>query len=261
MRDFMKKFLIAALLVVVAGQSYAPMTWKSGLQLADGSTRDRVDITADDISINGLGFRSVSLTADLTVSGVNGLDTGTQANGTWYALHIITNNRGSQIASLFSLSATAPAFPATYTQFRRVSWHRNNGSGDLYRFINAPDSNWFWWNENVSGADHRVLTLSSGSAIVYTDVPCAAVAAPTCRAVRIAGWTGGGTATRREISVRSNDLVNRTTTTVDVMVRVDSATLAGGTVIVGVDSSQIFEYLTGVAGAVHLELLAYEDLR
>ena len=60
---------------------------------------------------SGVPYRAtaVNLTVDITVSGVNGLDTGSEAASTWYYIWVIYN--GTTVAGLLSTSATAPTMP------------------------------------------------------------------------------------------------------------------------------------------------------
>lgn len=118
---------------------------KANLQVLpnNGAPNTKVDVTADVLSVLGVAVASVNVTADITVSGANGLDTGAAANSTWYAVFVITNALGTLIAALFSISATAPTLPGGYTTFRRVGWVRRNSSGNFVRFRMQGD--WWYW--------------------------------------------------------------------------------------------------------------------
>ena len=59
----------------------------------------------------------INVTGSTNTSGVNGLDTGSLAANTWYYLFLIYNPTTSTVASLYSLSATAPTLPTGYTAF------------------------------------------------------------------------------------------------------------------------------------------------
>lgn len=96
-----------------------------------------VTITADDIVLFGSGnsplrVGSVNVTADITASGANGLDTGAEAGNTFYYVWIISN--GSTTAALLSTSATAPTMPTGYTFKALVSVVRNDGSSNFISF-------------------------------------------------------------------------------------------------------------------------------
>jgi len=136
-----------------------------------------VDITADLISVQGVSLSNVSVSANTGLSGVpNGLDSGSLSNGTWYAVFVITNNQGTQIASLLSL-ATAPSLPAGYTRFRRVGWVNINGSSNITQFQNVGD--WWYWTD----AAQFIYSNPSGTTSLARAVP------PTSK---IASWAESG---------------------------------------------------------------------
>ena len=95
----------------------------------------QIDITADELVVkdtsgNALILSSVSVTADITASGANGLDTGSEASSTWYYGYVIAKSDGTT-ASLLSTSATAPTMPATYTYKALVSAVYNDSSSNF----------------------------------------------------------------------------------------------------------------------------------
>jgi len=99
-----------------------------------GTPNSKVDFTADEVVLKTSGdstvtLYGVSVTADITVSGANGLDTGSEASDTWYYLWLIYN--GTTVAGLLSTSATAPTMPSGYTYKALVSAVRNNGSSNF----------------------------------------------------------------------------------------------------------------------------------
>jgi len=115
----------------------------------NGAPLSKVDVSADRLSVQGVILAPVSYTADVTVTGVNGRDTGTEQLSSWYALFVICNDAGTLAGSLLSL-ATTPTLPVGYTKFRRVSWVRNNASGnfvsarrvgDTVLYYNPPANN------------------------------------------------------------------------------------------------------------------------
>lgn len=79
--------------------------------------------------INDLGdiVLTATITPAINVSGVNGLDTGTEAASTWYHLWII-GDPGAKVATaaIYSLSPTSPTMPTGYTLKRRIASVRND---------------------------------------------------------------------------------------------------------------------------------------
>lgn len=77
---------------------------------------------------------AIATLADLAVSGAGGLDTGAEANSTWYSAWLIGKLDGT-INTLLSLSSTAPTMPAGYVYKRRIGWARNDASGNIIPFL------------------------------------------------------------------------------------------------------------------------------
>jgi hypothetical protein len=76
---------------------------------------------------------TVSVTADITASGANGLDTGAEANSTWYYGWVIAKADGTK-AALLSTSSSAPTMPSGYTYKALVSAVRNNSGGNFIAY-------------------------------------------------------------------------------------------------------------------------------
>lgn len=95
----------------------------------------QMDIDADETILqndSGSSFMasSVNETVDITVSGVNGLDTGSEAGSTWYFIWSIAKVDGT-VDSLLSLSSTAPTLPSGYTFKSLVGAVRNDSSSNF----------------------------------------------------------------------------------------------------------------------------------
>ncbi|MBC2659822.1 hypothetical protein H7A76_30680 [Pseudomonas sp. MSSRFD41] len=101
---------------------------------ASGTSASAV-FSADEIVIENSSnqyqtLRGVSISPSLASSGANGLDTGTSTSNTWYSVWVIWN--GTNIAGLFSLSATNPTLPSGYTHRARIGWVRTDGTANKY---------------------------------------------------------------------------------------------------------------------------------
>lgn len=92
----------------------------------DVTSDTAISVTADSIALATASLyyvaKSISLTVNTTTSGANGLDTGSIANNTWYAVWVIYN--GTTVSGLLSLSGTSPTLPAGYTYKARAGWVR-----------------------------------------------------------------------------------------------------------------------------------------
>lgn len=144
-----------------------------------------VDITLDEVVLtDGIGgllkFVSPStITVDITASGVNGLDTGSEAANTWYHIYLISD--GTNLKGIFSTSATAPSQTNTpgYTYFEYIGGIRNNASSAF--------------NQQYSvGKRTDVSHLVAAASISYTSLTSVSIASfVPPNAVRVRGylWT------------------------------------------------------------------------
>lgn len=145
-----------------------PVAWASPSTVTIGKGVCRGKNNLHDVVYTGGG-----LTADITASGANGLDTGVEAVSTFYFVHVIADSTGTNpIASLLSLSKTAPTLPGGYNIFRAVGIIRNDSAGNFVYFrMDGLDTQ----REIVYGSDvNSRIVLSAGAATVITDVSCAA---------------------------------------------------------------------------------------
>ncbi len=137
------------------------LAYHKNLVIVDAST-STVDIDADEIELtdtNGLPFlaKSVNLTANLSSSGVNGLDTGSETASTLYFIYGIYN--GTTVASLLSLSSTAPTLPSGYTSKGLVGAIFNNSGSDFDNF------------RQIGDVVFRRLDTTSGTEINWEGIP------------------------------------------------------------------------------------------
>lgn len=107
----------------------------AGLALSATGANANVSISASELLLRGADgsprlVSGVSLSLNTSGAGANGLDTGSIAASTWYALWVIDN--GTTTASLLSLSSTAPTMPSGYTHKARVGWIRTDGTGNKW---------------------------------------------------------------------------------------------------------------------------------
>lgn len=127
-----------------------------------------------------------ALTVDITVSGAGGLDTGSEANSTWYNVWFIQKSSDGTQSLILSVSATAPTMPAGYDIKRRVGELYNNASGNLM-WIRTPKGmgcrRRILYRADQQTAPLRIVSAGNPTATTWTDANCAAAAPPTCREV------------------------------------------------------------------------------
>lgn len=94
-----------------------------------------VAVTYDElITDSGTRITSGSLSAAITTSGANGLDTGAEASGTWYYIWVIRKSSDGTVALLLSVSSSSPTMPTDYDEKVLVSAVRNDGSSNFVSF-------------------------------------------------------------------------------------------------------------------------------
>lgn len=109
-----------------------------------------------------------TLTAAITTSGANGLDTGSEASDTWYFIFVCSGASG--VAALLSTSQVSPTLPAGYDESFRLVGSVYNDSGSDFRYF----------FQKGAGRQRRVCynadrttelrALSGGSATTWTAV-------------------------------------------------------------------------------------------
>lgn len=169
----------------------------SGLKASASGAGASIAVSADSLAVMSAGgmtrlLRNVALSINAAGAGANGLDAGTLAAGTWYALYVICKDDGS-VAGLLSLSATSPTLPDGYTHFARVGWIRTDGTANKYplgftqygrRVQYKLGGNLTALPLMASGAQGNVSTP------IYVAVPVGAFVPPTAAAIRLAGMNG-----------------------------------------------------------------------
>lgn len=115
------------------------------LSVAAGQARDSTDTF--DIAL------SATTTLNATANGLNGLDTGSFAANTMYAIHVIADSANFlPTGVIMSLSATAPTLPFGYSGFKQIGWWASDGS--THFFIGYTTGNGssrsFWYDTKQS---------------------------------------------------------------------------------------------------------------
>lgn len=129
------------------------------LTVASGAARD----STNQIDIN----LATGVTINAAINGVNGLDTGSLAASTVYAVFLIADAAQFNVpACLISTSATAPVLPTGYGIFRRIGWAVTDSSSH-FLVLNQSGRTFFY--------DSPVRVLNGGAATSQTAVSLAAV--------------------------------------------------------------------------------------
>lgn len=132
-----------------------------------------VDIDADavllfDSSGNAKRFASLNETLDITASGANGLDTGSEGSSRWYHLWAIGKEDGT-LDGLLSESSTAPTPPSGYDFKGYLGAVYNNSSSNFDKF--AQRGNRF--------SVPYVQVLNNGTSASFATISLSAFLPPT----------------------------------------------------------------------------------
>lgn len=128
------------------------------VNLYDGSAYKGFLITAD-------------VTAAITSSGANGLDTGAEAANTFYCVWGIGKSDGT-FALLLSVSTTSPTLPTGYT-FKRLLWGvANNNSSNFVGFEHLRNGKCVYTDTETSSV-RGINVLTAGTGVATTAISMA----------------------------------------------------------------------------------------
>ena len=131
----------------------------SGEARAKGA-RDTIDLPAP-------------VNVDITVAGVNGLDTGVESANQWYYIYVIGDSTAAlATAGLLSTNQNTPMLPPGYDIYRRVGTVRNQG-GDFRDFVQIGTGSYrdVHYRDSITSRQR----LTAGAATVVTTVSCGPV--------------------------------------------------------------------------------------
>jgi len=224
------------------------VSWASNttLSVALGQCRDSTN--AFDLVI------SAAKTINAAVNGVNGLDTGTFAASTTYAVFVIGDSSGfSATGTLISTSATAPVLPTGYDIFKRVGWAFSDSST---HFILATQTGnglvrEYWFDTMIS-----VLSGGSSATLAAVDLS-AAVPAIKAKVYLNAIFTPNAAADVATITSGSSVATTILELTGVVAAKAQAAQLI--TLSTLVSSVPKIQYKVTASGALTLYVTAFED--
>ena len=225
----------------------------SKILISGGSARNSTDTN------NIISAGSVS--ADLTVSGANGLDTGVEAIDTWYAAFVIVDTTGANLpVGLFSTSATAPTLPSGYDIVRRIGWARNNAASDIRKFFTfGGDRRRRYVNDVVSS---EIKALAGGVATSFTAVSLAAFMPPTSLEVEIRAdfENAGGTDTDTAVFRPTGSAISEVNASASIGPGILLTNPMRHMIDLITDSSESIDYaVTAAADSLDLYVLGYTD--
>jgi len=187
-----------------------------------------------------------NITVDITASGVNGLDTGSEQVSQYYYVWIIYNPTTDTVAGLLSLSNTSPTLPSGYTKKRRIGTVKNNSLSDILKMWTAGSNNCrhFKYREEEFNS-----VLIGGTSATYADVDFSGFLPPVSQCVTIHFTRSDGFP---HVHLRENGI------TVDHDVVVRLTTWVSFQQDVKTDANQIIEYKM-LAGGVNMYCSGFRE--
>ncbi len=180
------------------------LAWASASTVTVGESGE-VSLMADDGASAWIEFTG-TLTADITASGAGGLDTGSEASSTWYAVWVIDDSSGTNSpAAMFSTSFTSPTMPSGYDLKRRVGTVRNNTSSNIIDFVQAHSGSCrrFNWRDTFA---NRTL-LSGGTATTPTSVDLSTYVPPSTQIADLAIFNNSTVRTMRAYTNTTDPII------------------------------------------------------
>ncbi len=157
--------------IVNSSQLYAvgyELAWASGTTLTLGAGRARNSTDQNDIILDA------AVTINGAANGANGLDIGSLANSTFYAVYALGDSLGfNPTAGIISADTSAPLLPAGYDMYRRVGWVLTSGAAAFLLF-------WQYGNdkERMYYYDVGIAELTNGTSTTYAEIDLATSVPP-----------------------------------------------------------------------------------
>lgn len=148
--------------------------YKSGIQGLNlaYATATTITIAAgqvrDSTNVNDIVLASAA-TINTANTGLNGLDQGSMANNTFYAVYLIGDSTGySTTGGIISTDTDSPLLPGGYDMSRRIGFLLTNGSAQILEFFQEGNGidRWMWYGTLIS-------ELANGNATTFTDIDMA----------------------------------------------------------------------------------------
>jgi hypothetical protein len=110
-----------------------------------------------------------AVTISTAATGAAGLDTGTIANDTFYAVYAIGDSYGNNAGSaLISADLSSPLLSAGYDMYFRIGFIKTNGSAQIlpFRQDGCGLDRWMWYDAPIA------TDVTNGSSATYAAVDC-----------------------------------------------------------------------------------------
>lgn len=208
---------------------------------------------SDSTDINVIAFASSKLLLAST-NGLNGLDTGSLANNTFYAVYAVADSTLNNPSGVqMSLSATQPYLPAGYDMFRRIGFVLTDGSAHILPFTQrgVDLGRSMWYGDAIAtnitagaSTSFAVVTASASVPSVSAEVYLKAVLTADAGATRTAAFKA----------------VSATSTAGQAFMSSPASTVTTASVMCPCDASGAIDYLvSNGSAAIAISVSGYLD--
>jgi len=226
------------------------LTWATATTLGVAAGRARNSTNENDIIL------SSAVVINGAATGYNGLDTGSLANNTLYAIMVIgDSNQTNAAGAMISTSATAPTLPSGYDMFRVIGYTRTDGSAEFLLGYWSGSA-----NERLFIYDAPIATsITAGAATTATAVTLATFVPAVANLPVYINYAMTPAAASRTLSLRpsagTGNVYQATSQVTAVVLR--GTAIVPATLIVGVPN---IDYLWSAGGgdAVALNVAGYQ---
>lgn len=224
------------------------LSWTSGTVIVLGSGACRDSSNVNDIVLDS----NVSINA--ANNGANGLDTGSLANSTFYAVYAIDDSRGFESAAgLLSADLTSPLLPAGYDMYRRVGYVLTSGAGAILDFTQRGKSNDRW----MYYANEIATDITAGQSATFAAVDASAAAPSNAKQLNlkiVLTPDAGGT---RSVALRDG---GSGSTAGQAFLSSAASVVATGSLVCPCGDSGDIDYLvSNASAAVAIDVMGYLD--
>lgn len=229
--------------------SAASVTIPAGLKCRDSGDAFNIVFAADAV-------------VDLTASGANGLDTGSESGDKWYYLYALADSTGgNQPAGVLSETNEAASgsitLPAGYDKKAQLPIaFRNDAAGDLIACV--VGSGWpgrpeilynVGFSESTTPTTGTTQVLSAGTQTTYTDISLASFAPPISRQAMLRGYCSNYRGwLRQKGATHVGQMVGNS---------ISTGALHFERVDVPTDASQAVQYKAGPSATMYVDVLGY----
>lgn len=212
--------------------------------VAQGQCRDSTNV--NDIVL------SSDVTINAATNGVGGLDQGTFAANSIYAVFVIgDSSKNNPVSALISTSATDPILPFGYDMVRRIGWIATNGDTHIWPFFQTGSG-----STRRMSYDAVIGVVTAGNATTLTDVDCSAVVPSSALAVVLNTAFTPATAGTNKLKLRRKGSAYDA---LELNGTVNSV-VSDSQVWLTVNSSGVFQYaVTNASDAATIKVASYDD--